>query len=330
MNARTRLITALLLVLAVFLVGTVGYVLFEGAKLSDAIYMTAITLSTVGYGETVQLDGLGRMWTILVIVFGIGAVGVAFGMVTAMIVSGDIGRMMGSRKLQAQIDQLDQHVIVCGFGRMGSILADDLQHQSIPIVVIENDQVRTRVAEERKMLYVLGDASEEAALRDAGIARARALVTVLPHDSDNVFTTLTARALRSDLYIVARCEQPTSENKLLRAGANRVISPQTIGASRIAAVLTRPNVVDFVDMANRGVDLEMDEFSVVSTSPVAGKTLRQAELRQYAAIMVIAIKHHDGQTVFSPGPDEVLNAGDTLITIGPAGSSSKLKELRLV
>lgn len=328
MDPRTRLIVALLVLLTVFLMGTAGYVVLEGASFGDAAYMTVLTLSTLG-GEVFRLHGAGRVWTALITVFGIGVVFAAFGMVTAMIVSGEIGRMLGSRKLHAQIDHLDLHVIVCGFGRMGSLVTEGLRERHVPVVVIDRDTERTREVEAIHALYVVGDAAEESTLIEAGILRARAMVCVLPHDSDNVFATLTARGLRKDLFIVSRAEQTGSEAKLLRAGASRVISTHAIGATRIANVLTRPHVVDFVDMAHRGVELEMDEFAITASSPMRGKTLRDAQIRQRANVMVVAIQHADGHTTFNPGPDAVLETGDTIITIGQAGSSSRLESLQL-
>ncbi|MBN1491562.1 MAG: potassium channel protein [Phycisphaerae bacterium] len=329
MEPRVRVILASFVLLSVFFVGAAGYVVLEGQTFWDSAYMTAITLSTVGYREVFPLSRAGEAWTVLIIAFGIGAVFAAFGTVTAMIIGGEIGRMMGSRKLHAQINQLTGHIIVCGFGRMGSLLVKELQGRRVPVVVVENDPLRTREVEQVKGLYVLGDAAEEMTLKEAGIARAKGLVTVLPHDSDNVFVALTARGLRNDLIIVARAEQHASESKLRRAGANRVISTQVIGATRIANVLTRPHVVDFQDVTAKGVDLEMDEFVIPPTSSICGKTLREAQLRRHANVMVVAIRHVDGRTTFNPGADATLRAEDTIITIGPAGSSSKLKALNL-
>jgi voltage-gated potassium channel len=329
MDSRRRLLLALLVLLSVFLVGTAGYVVIEGASFGDAAFMTATTLSTVGYREVFHLGTAGRIWTILIIAFGIGTVFAAFGVVTAMIVSGEVGRLMGSRKLQSQIEHLNQHVIVCGYGRMGVLVVQELRERHVPVVVIENDPARTREIEEARTLYVLGDASEESTLAQAGVMRAKGLVAVLPHDSDNVFVTLTARGLRKDLFIISRAEQAASESKLLRAGASRVISAQALGATIIANVLTRPHVVDFVDVAAKGVELEMEEYVISPSSPMRGKTLRDAQLRQRANVMVVAIKHADGRTTFNPGPESVLDVNDAIITIGQAGTSSRLESLRL-
>jgi voltage-gated potassium channel len=231
--------------------------------------------------------------------------------------------------LESRIKTLDNHVIVCGFGRMGQMVVQHLRDTKVQVVVIEVDNVRTRKLDEMGLLYLVGDATDEDVLHRAGIERARALVAVLPGDADNVFVTLTARELRSDLHIVARAEQFTAMPKLRRAGATRVISPQAIGAERIANIITRPHVVDFVEVAAKGVDLELDEFVVGQDSPLAGKSLRDADIRKAADVMVVAIKRADGSTRFSPGADVIIQPQDTLIMIGPSGASGKLEEMRV-
>jgi len=328
MDPRGRLTAALLVLTTTFLVGSAGYVAIEGVSFADAAYMTAITLSTVGFREVFELSPAGRFWTVLVIAVGVGAVFAAFGMLTAAVVGGEVGRILGRRKLHDQIEHLHGHVIICGFGRMGALLCDHLRERHVPVVVVDNDAARTRQVEQLKGLYVLGDAAEEATLTEAGLQRARALVAVLPHDADNVFVTLTARGLRKDLLIIARAEQAATESKLLRAGASRVISPQSIGALRIANILTRPHVVDLLDVAARGVELEMDQYVISPESPMRGKTLRDSQLRQKARVMVVAIRRADGRTVFNPEPDAVLEAGDQIITIGQAGVSMRLESLQ--
>jgi voltage-gated potassium channel len=179
-------------------------------------------------------------------------------------------------------------------------------------------------------LYVRGDATEEAVLEQAGVERARNLVAALANDADNLFVTLTARQMRPELHIVARAENSATEPKLRRAGANRVISPQTIGAERIATILTRPHVVDFVDVADKGVELEMEEIEVRPDSIIAGKSLREADIRRVADVMVVAIRRADGSTRFSPGAEEVVRPGDTLITIGQAGAALRLARMQII
>jgi voltage-gated potassium channel len=320
---------SVLVLLAVYCIGVTGYIVLEpGIPMLDAMYMVLITLSTVGFRETVPMDTAGEIWTMVIILFGIAAVAASFGSLTAMVVEGEVGRLIGSRKLESRISKLDGHAIVCGFGRMGRQVVELLVERKVPIVVVEKELTQSREIEQLNQLYVVGDATEEHILRRAGIARAKYLVAVLAGDADNVFVTLTGREMRPDLYIVARAEQPSSQPKLRRAGANRVISPQSIGAERIANLLTRPHLVDFVDVAAKGVELEMDEFLVSSSSPMAGRSLREIDIRRTANVMVIAIKSGSGETRFNPGADEVLHPDDTLIMIGQAGAAARLAEIQ--
>lgn len=205
--------------------------------------------------------------------------------------------------------------------------AKRLRQDGASVVVVEIRSDLQSDLEATGMLFELGDATEEDVLKAAGLMRASSLISTLPGDADNVFVALTARGLRPDLQIIARAELPSTEVKLRRAGANRVICPQVIGAKRIAAILTRPNVVDFFDVAAEGVELEMQEHRVAAGSPLEDATLRSAELRQQAGAMVVAIKRADGTSVFHPDPDLVIREGDLLILIGREGTSTRLEAL---
>jgi voltage-gated potassium channel len=325
MTARRKLVTSLFVVVTVFWVGVFGYMILEKASLGEAIYLTANILSTVGLREPEWVHEPARAWTIVIMTIGIGAVLTAFASLQAMVIGGEVRRVFGRRKLQNRINQLRGHIVICGHGRMGSLVATELHQKNIPIVVVDNDAQQTAGLDDAGVLYVLGPAEEEETLLQAGILHARGIVTCLKEDAHNVFVTLTARSLRSDLVIVARAEQPASQSKLLRAGANRVICPQVIGATRITGVLTRPNVVDFVEVTARGVELEMDEHTIAADSPLHGKRLRDSGLRQAVDAMVVAIRRGDGTTIYNPSPDVELLEKDTLILIGRAGASTRLK-----
>jgi voltage-gated potassium channel len=327
MQPRNRLIVSVLVLVGVFVVGAAGFALIERVSVAQAAYLMVVTLSTVGYGDVVPHDGPGRIWTAVVIVLGVSAAALSLSSLQALIVSGEVRRLMGRRKLQDRIRQLHDHIIVCGHGRMGQLISSDLRQRGRSVVVVDADAQRTSLLEEQGLLYVLGDATEEKTLLEAGVMRAKGLVTVLPHDAENVYTALTARGLRSDLYIVARAEQVSSENRLRRAGADRVVCPQATGASMVCNVLTRPHVTDFFEVAAKGVELEVDEVLVGAGSPMCNKSLRESTLRQSAGVMVVAIKRAYGATVFSPGPDEIIGCNDTLILIGPVGSSRKLEKM---
>jgi voltage-gated potassium channel len=318
---------SILALLAVFAVGTTGYMLIEAEhhpSLLDAAYMTTITLSTVGYAEVWQLSPAGKLWSIGVIVFGIATVSIAFTSLVTLFVSGEMRSARQRKRMESTIKQISDHVILCGYGRMGALAAEEVTQRGIPVVIIESARDRVRLLRETGVPHIRGDATEEEVLMRAGVMRARALVATLPHDADNVFITLTVHTLRPSVHIIARAEQPSTKPKLIRAGASRVICPQVMGATRIANVLTRPTVVDFVDMADKGVDLEMDEHVVGADSPLAGKSLRDSPLREKTGATVVAIKRADGKTHVNPAPDEILLAGDTLVLVGPAGVCGRL------
>jgi len=329
-SPQARLLVSILALLAVFLFGTAGYLVIESDRslsFVDAAYMTVLTLSTVGFGEVWPLSPHARLWTVGVITFGIATVSYAFTSLLALIVGGEFRQIRERHKMEKTIQHLNDHVIVCGFGRIGSLVAEELTRRGLTAVVIEQQRSLEFDLREAGVPFVFGDSTEEGVLLHAGLMHARALVIALPSDADAVYITLTAHTLCPDLMIVARAEQPTTEAKLKRAGASRVVSPHVIGATRVANILTRPNVVDFVDVAAKGVDLEIDEYKVAATSSLVGRTLADAHVRRKSGAMVVAIKRADGNTLTSPEPTTVIAARDTLILVGPVGVSSRLDRI---
>lgn len=324
----TRLVLSLLAVAAVVVIGTAGYMVIEqdqNVSLLDAVYMTVITVSTVGFTEVWDHSDAGRIWTMTTIVFGIGTVTIAFTSLLTLFVSGELQSMRERRKMDQTIAQLTGHTIICGYGRMGALAVRELHRKGASLVVVEKQHEKEEDLRESGIPFLIGDATDEEVLLRAGVIRARTFVAVLPHDPDNVFITLSVHTLCPELEIIARAEQPATEAKLLRAGASRVICPQSIGAARIANIVTRPNVVDMVDLANQGISLEMDEHLVTQGSPLAGKTLRESDMRKRTGASVVAIKRADGETLFSPDPDAQVEPGDTLILVGPIGISDKIE-----
>ncbi len=330
MLPRTRLVLSIVALLGVVFVGTIGYMVIEedrSLSFLEAVYMTVITVSTVGYNEVWRLSPGGRLWTIVIVVFGISTVSVAFTSLITLFVSGELRIGRERMKMETMIGKMQDHIILCGFGRMGRLVVAELARRRLAVVVLEILPEHESDLREAGVPFLIGDATEEESLIQAGLMNARALVSALPHDADNVYITLTAHALKPDAQIIARAEQPATESKLKRAGATRVICPQVMGATRIANVITRPNVVDFFDVAHKGVDLEMDEYVIGQDSVLAGKTLRDSPLRQKTGASVVAIRRADGRTVYNPDPNAALEAGDTLILVGPAGVSSLLDTL---
>jgi voltage-gated potassium channel len=327
MDPRRKLLISLLILLSVFIVGALGYMVIDHASFLDSLYMTAIVVSTVGLERPTWVDPAGKIWTILIILFGIAAVLTAFSSLQAVVVSGTVRQLMGRRKLEAKIAQLSDHVIICGYGRMGEAVVRDLRPSGISLVVVEQSSEGTTDLDEEGILYVLGDATEEETLLKASPQRAKALVTLLGRDADNVYVTLIARGLNEKLNIIARAESQGTDSKLRRAGADRVIAPQALGAASVVNVLTRPHLVDFVELAAKGVSIEMDRLEIGADSALCGLSLRDSHLRQRAEATVVAIQHAGGRTVYSPGPDEVIGEGDTLVLLRPAKAPPELDAL---
>jgi voltage-gated potassium channel len=324
-----RLLLALSFVLAVVAVGTAGFITLEKRSFLDALYLTLATISTLGMKTQSQavFSQAGKIWIMFLIVVGIVSAMIALSTIASMIIEGQVRSILGRRKVNIKIASLHNHFIIAGYGRMGRSLCSHLHQSGASLVIVDQDSQNTVLAEQDGFLYVLGDATEETVLRDAGIERARGLVAALSSDAENVFATLMARDLNPKLFIAARAEKIESEKRLLRAGANKAICPLVIGARRLANILTRPGVVDFIDFATEGFELEAEQFHIESDSKLIGQSLSQANLPRQVGILVVALRHKDGSTSFNPRPDSVIQDGDTLLVIGQLGSMAKLQQL---
>jgi len=323
-----RIILGLIWLLAILLIGSIGYVLLEGWSFFDGLYMTVITLTTVGYGEVRPLSQTGRTFTILLIFLGVGFM---FYVVTALaqvVVEGQLQDIFGRRRLEREIRQIKDHYIICGFGRIGEVIARELSHTFIPIVVVDNRPQHTATLERSGYLHVIGNATQEEVLLSAGIERARGLISVVSSDADNVYIVLSARSMNPNLTIVARAGESGSEQKLLRAGANEVISPYELGGHRMAQTILRPTVVDFMDVAlGEGIDLSLEEIPVGGSSDIIGKPLKESGIRQHLDLIIVAIKRADGTMIFNPQSDAPILTGDTLIALGSKLNLDKLMRL---
>jgi len=327
---RVRIVAAASVFLAFIGVATIGYyVIRSDYTLLDALYMTVITITTAGHREVGEraLGPAGQGWTIFVLAGGITSGAVVMSLVVAALIEGRVRRVLGRRQLERQIASISGHVIVCGYGRMGSMVARDIATAGQAIVVVDVSPERTTQAEADGLLYMLGDAEEESVLLAAGVERAIALVAALPDDAANVFVTLSARGLNAQMRVIARAQEATTQDKLVRAGASRVVCPQIIGANRVVDVLLRPALVDFVELAHRGVDLEMDELTLKDGCGMVGKTLRDLSLPSRVGAMVVAVRHPDGTALYNPKPDVSLSGGDTLILIGQRGVAAAIEAL---
>ncbi|HEX8199470.1 MAG TPA: potassium channel protein [Isosphaeraceae bacterium] len=313
-----RIQQGLLALVAVIAFGVVGYVGL-GWDAFDALYMVVITVSGVGFGEVRLPSTTGdRIHTLLVIAFGVVAMAYTITGFLQLVTEGEIQRLLGHQRTRRQMETLTDHVIIVGFGRMGTLISEELVAAGVPFLIIERSAERLAEIQRRGYLGFVGDATEEKVLQDAGLERARALVTVVPSDADTVFITLTARQMVPGVQIVARAELPSTQRKLMQAGANHVILPAAIGAHRIASLLINPGVVEFVELVTHrsSLAIEMDEIPIGPGSSLAGRTLRDANIGRRTGVMVVAVKRADGRVEFPPTGDEPFAAGDGIVLLG--------------
>ena len=313
---------------SILLLGTLGYMMLEGWRPLDAIYMTIITLTTVGYTEINPLSEAGRVFTVMLIMIGVGLFIYVAGAVVQFMVEGQIRILFGRRRLDKQIEQLKNHFIICGYGRIGRVLARKLDQKPVDLVVIEKNRDLVPVMEADRVLFISGSATEEINLVKAGIHNAKGLVAVLATDTDNVFLVLTARQLNPDLFIMARATQKESKITLKAAGASKVESPYDIGAANMAQRIIRPTVTSFLDLAfaYRRTDIQMEEIPVHQDSDLVGVMLKDSGIRQKYKLILIAIKQADGEMIFNPSFETVLRGGDMVIAVGKRDSLIELEE----
>lgn len=314
--------------LAILILGSLGFVWLEGWSFFDALYMTVTTLTTVGYGETHPLNPLGKAYNMVLILAGMGVLIYIITSLARVVVEGEIAAALGKRKLLKRIKKLSGHYIICGYGRLGEIIARQLQERRIPLVVVENNPELTINLDQSGYYFVAGDATREEVLLEAGIERARGLVAVVHSDASNVYIVLTARSLNPNLFIVARGEEPGSRQKLLRAGADKVESPYELGGRKMAHTILRPTVTTLMELAmTEGVEWSMEEIAVGTTSSMIGLPLKDSGIRQKYGLIVVAIKRADGEMLFNPSPLAPVLAGDTLILIGMRKHLEVLEEI---
>ena len=320
---------AIALLVAILAGGTIGYMVIEGWSAWDAFYMTVTTVATVGFREVHTLSRVGQVFTVVLIFGGVGTAFYTATLLAAAIVEGGLHSRFEERRLARMLDHIRDHFIVCGYGRIGRIIADDLHQQHVPFVVIERDPDLVHAVAERGWLAVHADASQEDVLRRVGIHRARGLIAAVGTDAENVYTVLSARVMRPDLFIIARVESEDAEHKLRRAGADRVISPYQIGATHMVQSALRPAVVDFVQLATSAghLDLSMEQVHIRDESGLVGKTIVDAGIRQKFGVIVVAIKRGGGAMEFNPPPEAVLNAGDEMVVLGRPESVKELEEM---
>ncbi|HAP44637.1 MAG: hypothetical protein A2087_13150 [Spirochaetes bacterium GWD1_61_31] len=315
-NRKIRVSLGLLLFTLLF--GTIGLFLVEKLSLFESFYMTVITISTVGFSELRPFSSAGRVVTIITICTGTATMAYTLGNVISMFVEGELSRRFGRQRMQHTIAHLKDHYIICGYGRIGRLICRELQANGVKFVVLDNDQSLVPELVSAGYLFLSMDATVDESLHEAGIMRARGVVTTVQSDADNVYIVLAAKDIRPDLFILSRAADEKSEKKLLTAGASRVLMPYQIGGKRMAEVLIRPAVVDFMDIAmmDNKLGLMMEEARIHENSPLSGKNLVESGLRRDYGIIIVAIRHHNGEMVFNPQPVERLTTGDTLVVLG--------------
>lgn len=314
--------------LALLLAGSLGFVWIEGWSFFDALYMTVTTLSTVGYGEIHPLNRVGRLYNMVLILSGMGVMLYIVGSLARVLIEGEIREALGKRHLLSRIKRLAGHYIICGFGRIGETIVQALKARGTPLVVVENNPDNLPRLEAAGINFVVGDATREEVLLEAGIERAKGLVAVVHSDASNVYIVLTARSLNPALFIVARAEDRGAEQKLLRAGADRVESPYLMGGQKMAHAILHPTVVTFMELAMKeGVEWSMEEVKVGETSSLVGVALKDSGVRAKLDLILVAIKRANGEMLFNPTLETPILAGDTLIALGMRRNLETLEEM---
>jgi len=313
-----RLMLAFLSFLVLILVGTAGYHWLERMSPVDSLYMTVITISTVGFGEVRELSSLGRIFTIGLIIGGGIIVAYSLSVSAEFLMSGEWQSILKKRRRSRMVSNLSDHVIVCGFGRVGRRVSDELTKEGVPFIVVDTRLERIQHAEELGYISMEGNAAKETVLKEAGIGKARALIAAVNSDSENVFIVLTARSLSKDIQIIVRANYEDSEPKMIRAGANRTIVPYDISGKRMVTMLMRPSVSDFLDEVAHagGLELLIEEIRIESDSPLAGKTISETKFRTELGVAILACRDHEGVFDMHPGPGTLIEPNGLLLVLG--------------
>lgn len=328
MKFTTRFILDLFIFSLILIGGCVGFVVIEGWDVLEALYMTVITLTTVGFQEVHPLSQAGKIFTMFLIVSGVGFILYFLSSTTGMMIEGTLKDVFGRRKLEKKISHIEGHYIVCGFGRIGRTVSQLLKEKPIEVVMIERNPDCIPIFQEKNLLYVSGEATSEEVLLKAGILKAKGLVAAASSDADNVYITLTARGLNPGLFILARAAEESSIVKLTRAGADKVVSPYDIGARSMANSILRPTVIDFIELAmhNRSLDLQIEELIVGEKAEIKDLTLMESAIRKEFDLIVVAIKKGSGEMIFNPSSQAKIQVGDILVVLGDRENLIRLEK----
>jgi voltage-gated potassium channel len=324
-----KLFLPLIIISAIVLIGITGFMVIEGFSLLDALYMTVVTVTTVGYEEVHSLSKAGMIFNIFLIISSFATFAYALAKLTQYVVDGEINKFFKTRKIMSAINELKDHVIVCGFGRNGKQAAKILENHKVKFVVIENNDetIEPGLSKKNQMLYIKGDATDDEVLLNAGIKRAKALITALPEDADNVYIVLSARSLNNDIQIISRSSNPGSETKLRKAGANNVISPDKIGGTHMATLVSKPDVIEFIDyLSGEGDSIHLESVGYEILPPeLRDKTLREIMAWRKTGVNCIGIKDAEGKFVINPPEGTLINPGMKVIVLG---SRQQIEEMK--
>lgn len=310
----------------IVLIGTIGYMLIENWGVLDSLYMTVISITTTGFAELKPLSAYGRLFTIFLIILGVTSIAYTGGRIAQVFIENHFFR---SRRMNRRLDTIGNHYIVCGYGRMGKTICEGLVENDVPFVIVENSQAKVDIITAKNWLCVMGDATNDETLLEAGIKRAKGLVAVIRTDAENVFAALSAKEINPDIYVVARAIDEGTESKLKKAGADRVVKPYDLGGNRMVQLLLRPGVIDFIDgvARNRSLNISLEEIQVREGSSLAGTTLLDSPIRKDLDIIIIAISKNTGEFMYNPKSTTKIEREDKLIAIGERNNLSKLTEL---
>jgi voltage-gated potassium channel len=330
MNVKKILIW-IAIMLGIVIFASVGYILILDVSFLDALYMTIITMSTVGYKEVVELNDVGKGFTIFIILISVGMVGFLLKVIFDFFSQGDIRSVWRKNKMDKMIDDLREHYIICGAGDTGLTVVNQFKRRNVPFVVIENDEEVIKELEELEVLYILGDANKEEILTKAQIEKAKGLITTLSSDAENVFIVLTTREMNKNIHIISRFHDRSARKKLLHAGANRVVSPDEIGGKKMAQLMISPHVQFFVDniIDAKNMSINMEEVIVNKDSVLVGKTLREADISNKIGLIILAIRREDEEIIFNPKANEVLSLDDRMIVVGSKEQIEQISEIAL-
>ena len=314
--------------ISLIIIGSLGYYYIGGSDwtLLDSLYMTIITLASVGYGEVHELDNLGKIWSILLIIFGVTGVGALFRTINEEFIQ---SQLFWKKKMKKTISKLKNHYVICGYGRMGAVIAKELSEKGKKFVIIDHNEEKVEIIRENGMLCLQGDATSEKTLKSAGIDKASGIAVVLDTDQDNLFVTMSIKTVYPDTFLLSRCSRKENQSKLIRAGANKVINPYISGGHRMAEILIKPQVEDSISVVSpkdSKVNLTIDEISLDGVQKYNGVSIKESDIRNQFDVSIVGIMKSNGNSIINPSSDEVLNTNQTIILIGEVEKMDRFKE----